>query len=422
MILALVFISAALWAGSQDVDQAILFYQHKLQRRPTDVRSLHGLGDAFIKKARVSGDFKYFDLAAQALTEALKIDPGNGGVLRHMAYVSFSRHEFQQAVRQAARALELNPADAHAYGVLGDSHLELGEYEETANAYGKMIELDRGFYAHARMAGLRSIRGDTSGAITDLEAAIESGRKDAVPRESLAWAQWQLGNEYFSLGMVEQAENQYLKALNTHSNYYRALAGMAQARAARKKYPEAIQLYQKALGIIPLPEYAAALGDLLNHLGQSEESARYYRLVEYIGRLSAANQVIYNRELAYFYADHDLKLAVALELAQKEIEIRKDVHGYDVLAWTLYKNERYDEALQAIQEALKLGTRDAKLFFHAGMIYRRLGETEKAKEFLSRALVTNAHFHILQADVARRALAEMEARGAAVAHDNGHGE
>jgi tetratricopeptide (TPR) repeat protein len=404
------------WAQDSEVDKTILFYQHKLQRRPKDVRALHGLGDAFIQKARVSGDLKYFDLAEQALSRALEADPKNGEVLRHMAYASFSRHEFKQAVRQATRAIELNPADSHAYGVLGDSYLELGQYDKAASAYTKMIELDQGFYARARLAGLKSVRGDIGAAIADLESAIERGKKERLPKESIAWAQWQLGVEYFALGMADKAEEQYAQALQTHPNYYRALAGLAQVRTTQKEYQQSIQLYKKALAVIPLPEVAGALGDLLKHVGQEEEAARYYRLVEYIGRLSAANQVIYNRELAYFYADHDVNLSEALNLTQGEIEVRQDVYGYDVLAWALYKNGRLKEASEAIQKALKLGTRDAKVFFHAGMIHHRIGEREKAKEFLARALATNPHFHIFHADLATRTLVEINGQLEALAN------
>jgi tetratricopeptide (TPR) repeat protein len=337
--------------------------------------------------------------------------------------VSFSRHEFQQAVREAARAIELSQADAHAYGVLGDSYLELGQYEETAKAYEKMIELDRGFYARARLAGLKNIRGDMSGAIADLEEAIEIGKKNGLPKESIAWAQWQLGVEYFSLGITEKAEEHYLKALQTYPNYYRALAGLAQVRTTEKKDQESIQLYQKALAIIPLPEIAGALGDVLKHVGQEEQAQRYYRLVEYIGRLSAANQVIYNRELAYFYADHDMKLKEALELVQQELAVRKDIYGYDVLAWALYKNGNFPEALTAMNLALKSGTKDAKLFFHAGMIHYRLGQAAKAQEFLARALATNPHFHIFHAQVAERTLKEINAQQSRLANngkDNDH--
>ncbi|MBM4299264.1 MAG: tetratricopeptide repeat protein, partial [Deltaproteobacteria bacterium] len=163
------------------------------------------------------------------------------------------------------------------------------------------------------------------------------------------------------------------------------------------------------LAAIPNPEHAAALGDVYKKLGRNADANKQYKLVEYIGKLNSLNQALYNRELAYFYADRDIKLPEALTLAQNEMKVRQDVQGYDLLAWSLYKNGRYEEAKTAIAEALKLGTRDAKLFFHAGMIHKRLGENDKARDFLQRAVATNPQFHILHADVARKALAEVNA-------------
>jgi tetratricopeptide (TPR) repeat protein len=138
-----------------------------------------------------------------------------------------------------------------------------------------------------------------------------------------------------------------------------------------------------------------------------------YDLVEYIGQLNAVNKVIYNRELAYFYADHETKLDAALALARAEYEMRRDVYGHDALAWALYKAGRWQESLAPMEEALELGTRDAKLFFHAGMIHRAAGNTVRAREYLARALATNPHFHVLHAAVAARALDELAPGGLA---------
>ena len=41
-----------------------------------------------------------------------------------------------------------------------------------------------------------------------------------------------------------------------------------------------------------------------------------------------------------------------------------------------------DEARDAIEKALRLGTKDAKLFYHAGIIYRRLGELREGQGIL----------------------------------------
>lgn len=81
-----------------------------------------------------------------------------------------------------------------------------------------------------------------------------------------------------------------------------------------------------------------------------------------------------------------------------------------MLAWALYKNGRAREAQAAMTEALRLGTPDARLFFHAGMIHRALGEADRAREALARALALNPHFHVLQAGVAARALGELRAQ------------
>jgi tetratricopeptide (TPR) repeat protein len=237
-----------------------------------------------------------------------------------------------------------------------------------------------------------------------LARAIEEGKANRRPRESVAWAHWQLAVEHFAIGDLEAAAARYRESLATYPNYHRALAGLAQVRAAQGRSAEAVDLYRRAIAVIPLPDYAAALGDLYVSLGRVEAANHQYALVEYIGRLSALNRVIYNRELAYFYADHDRSLDLALDLARRELEVRRDIYAYDVLAWALYKNGRLAEARAAIGDALKLGTRDARLFFHAGMIHLGLGDTATARRYLRQALATNPHFHVLHAGLAQRLL------------------
>ncbi len=391
-----------------DPDQAINLAQRRIQRHPHDAGAYHRLGDAYIQKARASGDVTYLDRAEQGLRRSLALSPRHAPAWRRLAFVFSSRHQFSEAAAHAAQAIELDPEDAEAYGVLGDAHLELGRYDEAEKAYQRMIQLDEGLGSYGRLSGLKAIRGDSRGSIADLEAAIRAGQASGAPRESIAWAQWQLGSEHFGLGDLEAAEVTFLAALATYPNYHRALAGLGQIRAAHRRFPEAVELYRKALGVIPLPEYAAALGDIHTRMGRTDEARKDYELVEYIARLNTVNRVLYNRELAYFYADRDVKVADALELARRELEVRQDIYAYDVLAWTLLKNGRPEEARATMEQALKLGTRDAKLFFHAGMIHARLGEKDRARQFLRRALETNPHFHVLHVQVAERILNDFD--------------
>ena len=61
---------------------------------------------------------------------------------------------------------------------------------------------------------------------------------------------------------------------------------------------------------------------------------------------------------------------------------------------------------ESAEKALRLGTRDAQLLYHAGMIARASGESERARELLSRALALSPVFDPLQASLARAVLAE----------------
>jgi tetratricopeptide (TPR) repeat protein len=403
-----VFFTMPVSAQRMATDNHITYYQRLLQRNPVNSRAYFGLGDALIRKARETGDPSYFNRAEEALKKSLEINPNNAGAMRHLAYVLYSRHEFEPAAIHATKAIEMDSTDGDSYGILGDALMETGEYEKAENAYQKMMQLEESLYSYARRAGLKSVRGDGGGAMADLGRAVAAGKATKQPAESIAWAEWQLGNDHFTLGKLETAEAFYRQSLATYPNYYRASAGMAQVRAVQKRYDDAIDLYRKAIAILPMPEYIAALGDVYSKIGKLDEARKQYELVEYIGQLSALNKALYNRELAYFYADHDIKLQQGLELAQRELDYRRDIYAYDVVAWNLFKNGKFEEAREAINNALRLGTKDAKLFYHAGMIYHRLGDKPEALKYLRSALETNPHFHILFADEAARTLKGLE--------------
>ncbi len=399
-------------------DKQILALQNHLKQAPADYAGYDSLGSAFFQKARETGDISYYDLAEQTLKKALDLAPQDfraADPLVHMALVYMGEHRFTDALSCAQKSIGLGSGNLAAFAIEGDAYTDLGEYSKAAVAYGTMQSLGRvnssplalAYMTDSRMAYLRFLHGDSAAAISLMKSAISAALQTNVARENLAWLYFELGERYFQAGDLGNAALSYQAGIAADPNHYRSMAGLAKVRYAQGKVEKSIELYQRSITIIPFPVYVAELGDVYKAAGHAKEAQQQYDLVDYIGHLSKLNQVLANRELALFYADHGIKLPEALGLAQKELEVRHDIYTWDTLAWVLYKNGKREEANEAINKAIALHTNDSLLLFHAGMIYHSLGKDSDAKALLIQALATNPHFRIADAAVASHILAEI---------------
>jgi tetratricopeptide (TPR) repeat protein len=387
-------------------DRAIKAAQVQIAREPQKVEGYLALASAFMRKARESGDTGYYLRAEATVREALTQQAHSYEALRIMAWIQLGKHEFREALLTSQRLREQNPEDPLVYGLLGDASLELGDYTKAVEAFQQMLDRRPGLPAYSRAAHMRALHGDLEGATELMATAVRAGNpKDPEP---LAWAFVQYGNLHLQQGHVNVAEAAYEKALEVFPNYYVALAALGQVRAGQARYEEAIGLLERAVAIIPAPDIVSVLGDLYAVTGRAEEAERQYALVEYIERVNALNQVTYNRQLALFYADHDREVDEAVTLAETELRRRQDIYSYDALAWAYYKAGRLGDAAKAMRQALRLGTQEASLLFHAGMIAHGLGQMKQAREYLRRALDLNPQFSILGVPLARKTLAELE--------------
>jgi tetratricopeptide (TPR) repeat protein len=416
--------SAPLRAQQNATDDLIKSLQARVKRNPEDHAGYAALGAAHLQKGRETADAGDYELAKGALEKSLDLlsnDPGAAFAMTQMAVVGMVEHRFADALTWAQRAVALGSGDPSPWAIAGDALADMGDYQGAAEAYSRLQSsfgsedqnLALGYQRDSRMSFLRFVAGDTQGAIELMRSAVRTAIKTHMPSENIAWSEYQLGDELFLAGETHAAEQAYLGSLEACPNYYRALAGLGKVRASQGRNMDAVELYKQAIARVPYPEYAAALGDIYRKLGQLEDAKKQYDLVEFIGYLSQLNQQIHNRDLALFYADHGMKLSESLALAQKELEVRRDIYTWDVLAWSLLKNDKPQEATQAISHALEQGTKDPQLFFHAGMIYERRGDFLKAKEYLQRALEVNPEFHVAYAETARQTLDRMNKSQAA---------
>ncbi|MGB7069609.1 MAG: tetratricopeptide repeat protein [Pyrinomonadaceae bacterium] len=400
-------------------NDTIRFLEKRIERDPEDVIAYNKLAAEYLQQLRESGNTEYLGLARRCVERSLATLPPelNKHALGLLSQIEFSSHNFAAARDHASKLIMIDPGKGYTYQLLFDPLLEMGEYDEANAAFAKMRDLGGvspivHVAIEQRFARLALIKGDHAKAVRHFSTALNiANRMPDPPRETAAWCQWQLGETAFAIGDYTEARRYYSESLITYPDYFRSVASLAKVDAAGGDLLSAAKLYEKAIGIFPDPVFVAALGDIYKISGRETDAAAQYSIVEEIERLNAKNGALNGRRMALFYANHDLKPQEAYEAAALEFETRKDIFGADALAWAACKAGRLEEANIAIKEAMRLGTKDAAIYYHAGVIANRSGESSKAVDLLQKALRLNSHFDPLQSSKARELLQELEKSG-----------
>jgi tetratricopeptide (TPR) repeat protein len=393
-------------------DQAIRLFEERARRNPNDFVSLAVLGESQALKAREAHDPGGYARAEDALRQSLRLSPGYTRARTSLAWVLCDRHKFTEGLALASQVYNENPGNLVALATLGDAQLGLGRYSAAEETYQRLLIQSSEPAALVRMAHLAELKGQTDEALRLLRQAVDAQRKLGDARGA-AWYQVRLGEICFDAGRLDDAEKAYRAVLAELPEDPDATANLGKVLAARGRYEEAIRMLEKAAASAPEPATLAALAQTYRkHGAAGPAQAALDRFEQAVLRYPE-----YRRELALYYADHDHQLESALKLAQEELAARPDLYSYDVLAWALHKLGRSEEAAQAMAESLRLGTQDARLFYHAGMIEHRLGQRSRARTWLRRALALNPHFSLDDAEDARRTLALLDDGTAPPAED-----
>ena len=389
-------------AITETTNRQIEAAQKLIDKNPKAPNGYNTLAVAYVRAARETGDFSLNSKAEAAVGRALELEPENLNSQKIRTSLMLTFHRFAEALESATRLQPKSPQDAFFYGVLTDANVELGNYKEAIDAVQKMVDLRPNMESYARVSYVRYLHGDADGAIEAMRTAAQIA--DPTQKEPQAWCLVHLGDEFFKIGNYTEAEKQYETALKVFPDYHFALAGKGRARAAQNDYQSAIELLTASNNRVPNVENVIFLGDVYSKIGKPDEANKQYELAQFIeqqfGNLD-------QRRLALLWADHDTKLDEALAIAAREHAARNDIFTADIYAWCLFKKGRFQEAKSAVAEAMRLKTKDARIFYHAGMIEKSLGNKSAAADYLRKAVETNPAFDLLEVEKAKSALREI---------------
>lgn len=381
----------------KSTDARIAADSQAVRANPSDNRLSARLALDYLQKMRETVNFDYVNLAAKLVEGILERDPGNYGALRLRTEIDMERHEFARVAESSIEMTHFAPNDPGAWGSLGDSSMELGEYRRAGDAYQRMLALRPELASYNRVAWHRWVTGDAPGAIAMMQAAISGG---SPAPENVAWCLADLGGMYWKVGKPDEAAEAYRRALEVFPGYYAAWAGLGRMASAHDDVKTAIEAYLKAQATVPMPEYAEALEDLYTRAGDPARARQQRRLIDAIEITMRAAGEKTNRNMALLDADQNRNLDRAEELIVNEIALRPDVYTHDALAWVLFRQGKFEEARRASAAALSLGTPEPVFHFHAAMIWDALGKKDEAAREFQAARALNAHWDFHQSQVA----------------------
>lgn len=391
--------------ATSKADERILNAQQAIEKAPDKSGGYNQLAAAYMQKARETADFAFNAKADEALTRSLTVERDNYDALKLRAKLQLTYHRFAEALETTRLARNVRTDDHDVWGQITDALVELGDYRGAVQSAQKMVDLRPDSSAYARVSYLRSLHGDTYGAIFAMNAAVKAANPNDP--EGIAWCRVQLGNELMNAGKLEAAERQFDEALRTFPGHHLALQGKARARVAAGDLQGALNIYGQEEQKRPSADAAQALGDLYTLLGQGDVAKHEYEKFESLERENAALERSWRHMLNY-WLDHDQNLEEAVTLATREYETRKDIFTCDSLGWALFKNGRVVEAKRLINEALRTGTKDARINYHAGVIYKAMNIRDKAVKHLQLGAALNSSFDPVQAEASKKMLAELK--------------
>jgi tetratricopeptide (TPR) repeat protein len=340
-----------------------------------DARAL--LGEAYVTRARATGDPSLYARADRVLSGALRRDPGNVAALVGAGTLAGLRHDFREQLRLGLAARRVAPKLARPYTVIADAQIELGQYADAARSIQRLVDLKPGLPAYARASYYRELTGDPDGAVRAMRFAASAG---GAP-QSLAYVQALTGNLELARGRLAAARDAYMASLRTVPDFSDALEGLARVDAARGDPRGSAARLRRLAPNRPPARALAFLAELELGAGHDRAARRHLRAAAAQFARDRAGGGLPDAEAVLFETNHG-DTARAVRLGRRVWLAKPSIRSADALGWALTRAGRPRVGLAWARRALRTGSLDPMFRLHAGVAARRAGRgREAARQF-----------------------------------------
>jgi tetratricopeptide (TPR) repeat protein len=384
---------------TRNLEKEISFYQERISQNPQAGLDNTSLAQAYLKMARATGDANWYLLAEQTAKRSLTNLPfNNSGAILALAKVAEAKHDFKQAIELCQKVLKEKPGNEDALSLLITSNLAMGKVDEASKLAHQLVEKIPSLGTLTLRALVNQAQGKDEAAIKDFKQALAN--EEPGEAGTSAWVRTLLGQFYYKRGNHKLAGQLYRESLQILPRYPLALISLAKLETRLKNYDAAVEYYSQ---VFVSPAYQNVFDHVALHGiavvkklqgDEAEAKTRWEQANKLIRQHLDVNSFGHRRELARLLLEsqQSQNTVEALALMQAEVLVRRDPETLDTLAWALTNSGLWREAQQVMKEVLSSGIRDAGLFYRAGLIEQKLGNSAAASVYFQLAQKTDPTF------------------------------
>ena len=357
-------------AREPDKERALAVMQQLVSEHPEDA-------NAHLAYARLATHNENWALAGQEVEKVLKLRPDWVPAVILRAQIALKQGNGGQAREQITQALQRNSKDVQLRQAYARMLVDLEDLDAARSEYKKLVKLDPDNGPAVYSLALLSLEaGDLKDAETNFKRLLE--------------LDYQTVQSHYYLGAIAEERKDYDQAFEWYrkveqgDHWLEVQIRMARIEAETDKLDQARARLKNLRFTKPAQAQRLFLveGELLAQQEKLDDAYQLYS--QYLEAHPEDYDVLYARSLIaerldlLDAAEQDLK-----NIIQHEPE---NARALNALGYTLAdRTTRYQEALQYIEQAIKLTPDDPAVIDSMGWVQFKLGNLEKAREYLQKA-------------------------------------
>ncbi|NEQ67167.1 MAG: tetratricopeptide repeat protein [Symploca sp. SIO2D2] len=366
-----------------------------LQRTGSSYRFIHDLLRQYLAQSRIDsnldlispqvffrcgnsyGSMEQYDKALQQFNRAIELEPKYFEAIAERGMIYRWMKRYEEALQDFNLALELDPKDDWAITNRGVTYGIMERYEEALQDFNRALELD------PKSDEAIAQRGVTYGIMERYEEALQDFNRalELDPKSDEAIAN--RGTAYMLMERYEEALQDFDRAIELNPKSDEAIAQRGATYILMERYEKALQDFNQAIELNPKSdEVIANRGFTYILMACYEEALKdFNQAIELNPKYDwaiAQRGVTYQRMERYEEALKDFNRAIKIAPKSFEAIANRGV--------TYQLMELYEEALQDLNQAIEFNPKNDNCLYIRGFTYLILNQTDSAKADLNNAI------------------------------------